>query len=148
VNIPNLQPDPPDPRIDETRGFWRELGKTMVRESIATLDETARQVIAVAGILEGLYFHAVTFSDLRGQATSGALVVYLAPIVLLLISLCAGLLVFFPDRYRLNFESSEASKLVYQRTVASKLLLLRIASAFLALGVVAILFAVMAYLRR
>lgn len=148
MNVPNLRPEPPDPRIDETRGFWRDLGKTMVRESITTIDETARQVIAVAGILEGLYFHAITFSDLRGHvAGAGALAVYLAPIVLLLVSLCAGLLVFFPDRYRLNFESSEASKLVYERTLASKLLLLRVASLSLVLGVVALLFAVVAYLR-
>lgn len=148
MNLPTLQPEPPDQRIDETRGFWRELGKTMVKNSLTTIDETARQVITVAGVVAGLYFNAIAFSDLQGQVQGGShLLAYLAPIALLLLSLGAGLLVFFPDHYRLNFESSEASKLVYERAVASKLLLLRIASVCLLLGVAALLFAVLTYLR-
>ena len=97
MNVPTLQPEPPDPLVEETRAFWRDLGKDMARESIATIDETARQVITVAGILEGLYFHAIAFGDLRGKVAGGwPMAIYLAPIVLLLFSLCAGLLVFFP----------------------------------------------------
>jgi hypothetical protein len=120
----------------------------MIRESIGTIDETARQVIAVAGVHEGLYFHAITFGDLRGKVAGGLpLTLYLAPIALLLFSLCAGLLVFFPNPYRLNFQSSEASKLVHERVVASKLLLLRVASICLMLAVAGIFGAVWLYLR-
>jgi hypothetical protein len=148
MNVPTLQPEPPDPRVEETRSFWRELGQTMVRESIATIDETARQIIGVAGILEGLYFHAITFGDLRGKVTDGwPLAIYLAPIILLLFSLCAGLLVFFPAHYRLNIHSSQASQAIHQSVVASKLRLMRIAAVCLMLAVAGIAGAVWIYLR-
>ncbi len=141
-----VKPPEPDPLLEDTRVFWREIGKNMIQQSIGTIDEAAKQIIGVAGILEGLYFHAVAFADLRGQA-AGSLLVYGAPIVLLLVSLTAALLVYFPERYRLNFNSWEASKLVYERVVASKLLLLKIASICLALGVAALFLAVMTYLQ-
>jgi hypothetical protein len=142
-----IQPSEADPLIEDTRAFWREMGKDLVRGSISTTDETAKQIVGVAGILEGLYFHAITFADLRGKVAGDVLWVYLAPIGLLLISLCAALIVFFPDRSRLNFNSSEASKLVYERTVRAKLWALRMASIFLVLGIGGIFVAVIAYLK-
>jgi hypothetical protein len=147
VNELSLPPEAPDPLLAETRAFWREMGKTMIRESLGTIDETAKQIIGVAGILEGLYFHAIAFSGLRGQVKGDALLIYLAPVALLLVSLVFALLVYFPERYRVNFNASEACKLVYERVVASKLLALRIASLFLVLGVAAILVAALTYLR-
>lgn len=147
IGEPLLQSPEPDSLLEDTRAFWRETGKNFVRESISTIDETAKQIVGVAGILEGLYFHAITFTDLRGKIEGDVLWVYLAPVGLLLISLCAALLVFFPDRSRLNFNSSEASKLVYERTVRSKLLALRTASIFLVLGIGGIFAAVFAYLK-
>jgi hypothetical protein len=143
-----IQPEPPDELKKETRQFWREVGQTMVRESIAAIDESARQIIGVAGILEGLYFHAIAYSDLRGQV-AGTLpwAIYLAPIVLLLLALVAGLAIYFPDRYRVNIHSSDASRRTYERVVASKLRLLKLASMFLVLGVGAVLLAVILYLQ-
>ncbi len=142
-----IQPTPPDELAKETRAFWRQVGRTMVQESLSTLDETARQIIGVAGILEGLYFHAITYGELRGQVAGGATLVYLAPIFLLLLTLVAALGVFFPDRYRVNVHSSEGCRKTYERVVASKLRLVKFASACLVLGVGAILGAVMVYLR-
>ena len=42
----------------------------MIHESIKTIDETSKQLVTVAAILEGLYFHAITFSNLRGTVLS------------------------------------------------------------------------------
>lgn len=143
---PIINPESPDPLVKETREFWRDIGKDMIRETIASIDEPAKQIIGVAGILEGLYFHAITFADLRGQVMGWSLIVYLSPIALLLVSLIAALLVFFPDYYRLNFNSSEASQQVYERVVASKLVALRVASGFLVMGVGSLFLAVLIYL--
>jgi hypothetical protein len=141
-----ISPPEPDETLSEARAFWHETGKMMIRESITTIDGAARQVIAVSGILEGLYFHAVTFSDLRGQAGGWSLGLYLLPVALLLVSLIASLMVFLPDRYRLSFQSADACKLVHERVVKGKLRALRIASLFLILGVAAIMGAVALYL--
>jgi hypothetical protein len=146
VNEHLIRPEPPDELTAETRAFWREVGRSMVRDSLGTIDGTARQVIAVAGVLEGLYFHAIAYSDLRGQVSGGQWVVYLLPVLLLLLSLVAALLVFLPDRYRVNIHAAQASRLVYERVVGSKLRMLRVASLFLVLGVAAIVWAVGVYL--
>jgi uncharacterized membrane protein len=146
MNEQLVQPPPPDELTKETREFWREVGRTMVRESIASIDETAKQIIGVTGVLEGLYFHAIAYTDLRGQVTGGELAVYLAPLVLLLFSLVAALLVFFPDRYRVNVHSSEGSRKTYESVVSRKLQCLRIASVCLILGVAALVLALAIYL--
>ncbi len=140
-------PQKPDSPVNDTRAVWRDIGKGMIKESISTIDETAKQIIGVTGILEGLYFHAIAFTDLNNKVTSSTLWIYLAPVGLLLISLTAALLVYFPKRSKINFNSSEACQLFYERTVSRKLLALRIASLFLVLGVIALFFAVMAYLK-
>jgi hypothetical protein len=143
-----VTPEPPDPLVEETRAFWREVGKTLVRESVGTIDATAKQIVGVAGVLAGLYVNAIAFSDLRGKVTGGwPLAIYLTPVVLLLISLSAALFVFFPGYHPLNIHSSEASRLVYEHVVTRKLRRLRIASLGLVLGVVAVFVAVLTYLR-
>ena len=42
-----VKPEPPDPLAEETHAFWRETGKTLIKESIGTIDETAKQLIGV-----------------------------------------------------------------------------------------------------
>lgn len=146
MSAPIIQPEPPDPNIEETRQFWRETGRELVRESIKSIDETARQVITVAGILEGLYFHAISFSNIRGQMVDGAIYIFLAPLVLLMVSLVAAFSVFFPERYRINILSSQGSQATYEAIVKSKLLAMRVATVFLLLGIGGIIVAMVAYL--
>ncbi len=142
-----IRPPEEDPFLPEIQDFWSGVGKDMVRNSIKTIDETAKQIIGVAGILEGLYFHAIAFTDLRGQvAGGGELLVYLAPILLLLLSLSAALLVFLPDAHPFDLRAWEAAKLIHERVKKSKLLLLRIASISLMLGVAALFAAMTTYL--
>lgn len=140
--------DSPDPLPEEARSFWREMGKDMIQESLRTIDDTSKQLVTVAAILEGLYFHAITFSNLRGKVPGNwYLVLYLLPIGLLLISLSAALLVFFPNSYRLNIHSSEAARLVYKRVVQRKLLFLKVSAAFLVLSIISLFVVVLIYLR-
>jgi hypothetical protein len=148
---PSSTPKPsnsPDPLPEETRSFWREIGKNMIHESIGTLDETSKQLVTVTAILEGLYFHAIAFSSLRGKVSNPwFLILYLLPIGLLLLSLSAALLVFFPTRYRLSIHSSEAAQLVYERVIKGKLMFLTISSVFLVLSIISLLIVVFLYLR-
>jgi hypothetical protein len=146
MSTPLIQPEPPDPNIDEARAFWRETGRELVRDSIKTIDETARQIIAVAGILEGLYFHAITFSDIRGTLTSGRIVIYTLPLALLVFSLITAFIVFFPERYRINILSSTGSKEAYEDIIRSKLLFMRIAAVLLVLGVACVGVSMVTYL--
>lgn len=145
MSTPTQHPEPADDSlVKENRAFWREVGREMVKGSINATEEVAKQVIAVTGILEGLYFNAIAFSDLIDTSKypayllKGNLLPYLLPIGLLLVSLTLALLVFFPARYAINLQSSEASKYVYTQLAIRKLRLVRSSAVFLILGVLAI----------
>ena len=143
-----VTPEPPDPLVAEGRRFWKGMGRTMLRESIGTLNEVARQIVVVAGILEGLYFHAIAFSDLRGKVTGDLLLtIYMLPIFLLLVSLSAALLVFFPKSYEgFNIHSSEGSRAMYDDVRKRKKNRLAVASVSLALGILCMFVTVYVYL--
>ncbi len=139
----------PDPSLEEVYAFWHDVGKDLIRTSFRSIDEGAKQIIGATAILEGLYFNAIAFSNLQGKlSVVWPLVIYLLPIGLLLISLGAALMVFLPSQYNINFLSSSATKLIYENITRRKLRSLRIASCFLVLGVAALFFAVLMYLRR
>jgi hypothetical protein len=142
-----IQTPESDPFRAESMAFWRKLGQDMLRDSLKTIDKVGKQIIAVDGILAGLYFNAVAFSDLHKQALSfGPVLLYAAPVVLLLLSLTAALLIFYPDRSKVDLRSSTAIELIHRRAVTGKLALLRAAALLLILGVACIAAALVAYL--
>ena len=136
-------PIAPDPNLQ----FWKDTAKGLLGESIKSIEETAKQIIGVAGILEGVYFHAIAYSDIRGQLGGvGPLLLYLLPLLLWLVSLLAALLVFFPRAYDTNISSWRESKAFFERVVTYKHNMLKIAGLFLALGALALFAAMGAYL--
>ena len=149
MNKPGAKPEHPDPSVEEAYTFWHDVGKDLIRTSFRSIDEGAKQIIGATAILEGLYFNAIAFSNLQGKiSVVWPLVIYLLPIGLLLVSLGAALMVFLPNRYSLNFLSSNATKLIYETIARRKLRSLRVASCFLVFGVTALFLAVLIYLRR
>lgn len=136
-------PIAPDPNIK----FWKDTAKELLGESIKSIEETAKQIIGVAGILEGLYFHAIAYSDVRGKLGSGWLVLlYLLPLASWLVSLLAALLVFFPRAYASNISSWRESKVTFERIVTWKHTALKVAGGFLVLGTLALFVAMGDYL--
>ena len=45
--------------------FWKNTILEMAKESIKSIEESAKNLIAVASFLEGVYFHAISFADLK-----------------------------------------------------------------------------------
>jgi len=135
-------PIAPDPNLK----FWKDTAKGLLGESIKSIEETAKQIIGVAGILEGLYFHAIAYSDVRGQLGGVGLLLYLSPLLLWLVSLLAALLVFFPRTYASNISSWRESKAAFERIVTYKHTMLKAAGLFLTLGALTLFAAMGAYL--
>ena len=138
--------DTKPPQAGTTREFWRETARTLVQGSISTIEEAAKQIIAVAAILEVLYFHAITFSDVRGKIGSVPTIVYSLPLVCWLVSLIFSVLVFLPRTYSVNVNSWRTSKSTYSRIVKAKHSLLIASMLFLFLGGIALFAALGAYL--
>lgn len=132
---------------DETRAFWHEVACEMVKGSTAAIDETAKQLIAITAILEGLYFHAITFANLRGQVTAlFPLLAYLAPLIFWTFSLIAAGLVFFPKAYTINLNSSEAAKTLHEVVVRRKYQFLMLSLVWLVVGAMGLVVAIGMYL--
>lgn len=45
--------------------FWKNTILEMAKESITSIEESAKHLIAAASFLEGVYFHAISFADLK-----------------------------------------------------------------------------------
>jgi hypothetical protein len=135
-----------DSTDEDLKEFWREAGKEIVKKSIDSLEEVAKQILVVAGVLEGLYFHAITFTDLRGHVSGTTLAVYLVPVFLLLIAIVSSLVVFLPETYRINIANWRVCKSTFEEISKSKLEAVRLASVFLGLAVLSLIVAVWVYL--
>jgi hypothetical protein len=130
----------------EPNPFWMENAKKLVGESISTIEDVAKQIIVVTSLLEGLYFHAITFSDLRGTLSGGIVWVYLAPIVLWLASLFFAMWTLLPEEHEININSISSSKEAFEKIVSEKHLRLKVAEAFLLASFLPLLVAVYYYL--
>jgi hypothetical protein len=118
--------------IPEPDPFWREKAKEIVSESISTI--------------EGIYFHAITFSDVKPVLTPWSTVMYLMPIFLWLGSLVFAVLTLSPKTYTINIYSSQDSKERFEDIVARKHGMLRVSEAFLILSFIALMVVLAHYL--
>ncbi len=110
------------------------------------LDDAARQVITIAGIVIGFYVNAVTKPEFQSGLHDWWLkLFFVAPIFVLLFSIISGLLVFFPGILDLNINSSTAAKLVHNRMVQRKWRRLLFASVGLVIGILVLAGALLAY---
>ena len=100
--------------------FWRDNAKSMLKGSIESIESTAKQIIVICGILEGIYFHAITYSDIRGYIGTVEGIFYLAPLFLWLLSILFAVLVFSPKVYHTNIASGRESKETFLQIVTYK----------------------------
>jgi hypothetical protein len=138
--------DEPPIITPEPNPFWRENAQKLVGESISTIEEVAKQLIVVNSLLEGIYFHAIAFSDVKPMLTGWIASIYLAPILLWLLSLVFAVLTLSPKVYAININSSRDSKERFEEIVAKKHGMLKISEFFLILSFIALFAAVAHYL--
>ena len=127
--------------------FWRENARTLVAESVSTIEEMAKQLIAVNSLLEGIYFHAITFSDVKPVLAGSEWIagIYLAPIVLWLLSLIFAVLTLSPKSYEINIHSSRRSKERFEQIVSKKHGMLKVSELFLIVSFIFLFLAVAHY---
>ena len=75
---------------------WRKTGNEAPVQAIARVEEAAKQLVALNGTLEGIYFAVFAFSDLRVQVNGWLGLLVLLPVLLWLLSLLFATLVFVP----------------------------------------------------
>lgn len=129
----------------ELNPFWKKNAEKLVGESISVVEDTAKQFVVVTGLLQGIYFHAIAFSDIKG-AEGYSVLIYLAPLVLWLLSLIFAVLVLFRKMYKININSTRDSKEKFEEMVKIKYRYIRISGFFLILSFMALAVAFLHYL--
>jgi hypothetical protein len=139
--------------VAELGEFWLETARTAVRESVASLEGAAKQLIGVVTLVEGIYFAAVSFSDLakvmavQGQQAWLRILLFISPIVLWLVCLSFAVHVFMPETYKTNLSSPRLAEDFYRKMVSYKHRNLLMAYYALLAGFVLLVAAVVCYLR-
>lgn len=131
--------------MPEPNPFWKQNAEKLVGESISSVEDTAKQFVTITGLLEGIYFHAITFSDIKNVEGISVLI-YVAPLVLWLASLIFAVMVLVRKKYGLNINSSRDSKKKFEEILEGKYQLIRISGGFLILSFVALTIAVLHYM--
>jgi hypothetical protein len=129
----------------EPNPFWKQNAQKIVGESISSVEDTAKQFVTITGLLQGIYFHAITFSDVKSME-GGSVLIYAAPLVLWLISLIFAVRVLVRKKYAININSSRESKETFEKILRKKYQLIRISGFFLILSFVALTIALLYYL--
>ncbi|HPS92236.1 MAG TPA: hypothetical protein PKV33_08770 [Methanothrix sp.] len=146
-------PDAIGEPVTDQDEFWLETARTSVRESVASLEEAAKQLIAAVTLVEGIYFAAISFSDLRKvMAVQGPeawlrILLFVSPIVLWLICLFFAVQVFTPRSYETNLSSPQLAEQLYRELVGYKHRNLKRAYWALLAGFVPLVVSVVCYLR-
>ena len=152
---------PGSPETEEIQGaaltpldrFWLDTARNAAKDSINSLEEAAKQLIAIATLSQTVYFAAVSFSDLKKGLVQLApvqqweFVILLAlPIALWLVSLWFAIRVFKPETYRTNLNSPDLARELYLQAVAYKHRQLQRAYLALAAGFIPLLLNIVLYL--
>lgn len=131
---------------EEPNSFWRENAQKLVGESIPTTEEVAKQLIGVNSLLEGIYFHAITFSNVKSVLSGWIVAIYLAPFALWLLSIIFAVLTISPEMYTININSTRDSKQKFEEIVSNKYRMLKTSEVFLILSFIALFAAIAHYL--
>ena len=135
---------PPNP--DDLK--WLDLMDAARKDSLRSIEDAAKQLIGLNGIISGIYYGAVTFSKLPAAALAGAnRIVFAAPVALWLVSLVVAVLVLMPRAYAYNPHSPDEARDAYTRIVTTKDTRLKIALWLFIASIVALLVALWQYLQ-
>jgi hypothetical protein len=140
---------PPDEKqeamIEAAAEHWRKVSYEAPIQALTRIEEAAKQLVALTGTLNGLYFAIITFSDLREQVTNWLIIPFLLPVALWLASLFCATRVFVPQ-VRFGADIDDFSIHTWQRirdtysdTVAHKLVWLHLSHWFLISSFVVVL---------
>jgi hypothetical protein len=99
---------PPSPE----RQFWRNAIQEIRKNSVKTVEDAAKQLIALVTLLSGLYFHAITFGQIPKDQV-GLKILFVGPLAVWVLCLLVATLVFLPLRFVLSpYDPDEIERIV------------------------------------
>ena len=108
--------------LTEEDEFWMEKIRGMTAASIKSIEEGAKQLIAMITVMEGVYAAVLAFSGIKQipKANIWAALIYISPIFLWLISLFFALRVFKSREYHYYSISPDSARETFQQIASFK----------------------------
>jgi len=131
--------------VEEPDSYWIDRIKGILSESIATIDSASKQMMAVTGIVLGIYFHAIPFEELQTDLGTISRILYLIPFIFWFLSLIWAFLAFAPRRQILHFTSEVDARYDIEAVSRQKFNLFRTSFVFFLLGILAVIVALVHY---
>jgi hypothetical protein len=106
--------------------FWKKTILELAKESIASIERSAKHLLLAASFLEGVYFHAITFSDLKTMFDVASydhwllVSLFSAPILLWFMVLGCATMVFMTKSYTVHQEDPEDARRIIEGIADTK----------------------------
>jgi hypothetical protein len=114
---------------DHIQSLWLEQGKDIIKGALTKQEEAARQLITITTLLQGIYFAAISFSDLKkalmvqqhhGVILAALIMLFAIPIIFWLISLSFSMRVIVPVTRLTNLYSPDLISATFYEAVDYK----------------------------
>ncbi|VVB72324.1 Uncharacterised protein [uncultured archaeon] len=135
--------------------FWLQVGHDATKEAVGRQEEAAKQLITITSLLQGIYFAAISFSDLKkalgaqnfiGSQLFALVALFAGPILIWLISLSFAICVLVPVKRLTILNSPDLIRKMYSEAIDYKSRNLHYAHLALLLGFVLLMVAIFVYL--
>jgi len=106
--------------------FWKNTILELAKESIASIEGSAKHLIIAASFLEGVYFHAITFYDLKTMFDVASYDLWLfvslfsAPILLWFMVLGCATMVLMTKSYNVHPDDPEDARRIFEGIADTK----------------------------
>jgi len=128
----------------EPNPFWKSNAEKLVGESISKVEDNAKQIVIITGLLQSIYFNAIKLSDIKKESIY-SIFIYVTPLLLWILSLIFIMLLMFRN-HSININSTRDSKNKFEEIVKIKYRYIQISGVFLVLSFVALSIAILHYL--
>jgi len=131
--------------VEEPDSYWIDRIKEILSKSIATIDSASKQMMAVTGIVLGIYFHAMPIKEFQSEFDTVSRFLYLIPFFFWFLSLIWAFLAFAPQRQILHFTSEMDARRDIEEVSRQKFNLFKTSFIFFLLGILALIAALVHY---
>jgi hypothetical protein len=139
--------------VTEEDRIWLDVLNNAIKNMASCYDEPAKQLITISGVLQGLYFVAISFSTLKDQMLLNCtldyilIFVFILPVILWLGSLYFAIRVLMPKfRPKISMMSTSEIQQRWQEDRDSKSQNLKRAQWFLVIGFIPLIICIFCYL--
>jgi hypothetical protein len=100
--------------------YWKKVLREATVKGIEKTEDTAKQLITLTSLLQGIYFAAISFSDIKSQVPGPERALFVAPFLFWLPSLIFAIRAFRPLHRTIRRKKWEETKEDYKKIRDSK----------------------------